>query len=81
VQNASGEPALPDENDSSSGRYPLARSLYVYLGASKGTATDAAAREFMRFVLSEEGQNIARASGAFAITATTALAQRATLER
>ena len=84
VENAKGELAQPTEADASSGTYPLARFLYLYLGTPKAggaSGTDGAAREFLRFVLSEEGQNVARASGAFAITPAQALSQRATLAK
>ena len=81
VQTASGELAQPTEVDASSGKYPLARYLYLYLGTPKGGAPNAAAREFMRFVLSEEGQTLTRQSGAFAIPATLAQSQRTMLAK
>ena len=80
VETAAGEPAQPTEADASSGKYPLARYLYLYLGVQKGAAADVATREFLRFVLSEEGQNAARASGAFAISPGLAQSQRAALK-
>lgn len=67
VQTANGELAQPTEADASSGKYPLARYLYLHLGTPRGSEANAAAREFLRFVLSEEGQNAARTAGAFAI--------------
>jgi phosphate transport system substrate-binding protein len=79
LQTANGELAEPNEADASSGKYPLARYLYLYLGMPKGGNPDNTAREFLRFVLSEEGQAITRASGAFAIPAALARTQRATL--
>lgn len=81
LQSASGELAQPTEADASSGKYPLARYLYLYRGAPKGGAADLLAREFLRFVLSEEGQNATRASGAFAISAALARAQQTALAR
>jgi phosphate transport system substrate-binding protein len=78
VQNATGDVGQPDERDASSGKYPLARSLYLYLPGGSGE-NNAATREFLRFVLSDEGQNLARASGAFAITPALAREQRAAL--
>lgn len=80
VETASGEHAQPTEADASSGKYPLARYLYLYMGVSKGAGADVAAREFLRFVLSEEGQNAARTTGAFAISPALAQSQRATLK-
>jgi phosphate transport system substrate-binding protein len=67
VQTASGALAQPTEADASSGKYPLSRYLYLHLGAAKDGGADAAGREFLRFVLSQEGQDAARAAGAFAI--------------
>lgn len=81
LQIANGDLAEPTEADASSGKYPLARYLYLYLGTPKGGATDSAAREFLRFVLSEEGQGVTRSSGAFAIPAALARSQRAALAR
>ena len=79
VQNAAGDIAQPEESDASNGKYPLARHLYLYLSAAKDAGANAAAREFLRFVLSEEGQNIARANGAFAVTPAQVVSQRASL--
>jgi phosphate transport system substrate-binding protein len=81
LQTASGELTEPTEADASSGKYPLARYLYLYLATPKGGATDSAAREFLRFVLSEEGQAVTRSSGAFAIPAALARSQRAALAK
>lgn len=76
LEAASGELAQPTEADASSGKYPLARYLYLYLGTPKGRGAGAPVREFLRFVLSEEGQSVTRASGAFAIPASLAQSQR-----
>jgi phosphate transport system substrate-binding protein len=81
VQTASGELAQPTEADASSGRYPLARFLYLHVGAAKDGGADAAGREFLRFVLSQEGQDAARAAGAFAIPPALAHEQMAALDR
>ncbi len=81
VQTAGGELSVAGEADAASGKYPLARYFYLHLGTSSGNAANAAAREFLRFVLSEDGQTTARASGAFAITPALAHAQRAALAR
>lgn len=81
VLNAAGEVAQPDEHDASSGKYPLARHLYLYMSVPKEPGAGAVAREFLRFVLSEEGQNIARAGGAFAVTPADAAAQLAALAK
>jgi phosphate transport system substrate-binding protein len=79
VQTADGELAQPSEADASSGKYPLSRFLYLHLGVAKDGGADAAGREFLRFVLSQEGQDAARAAGAFAITPALAHEQVAAL--
>jgi phosphate transport system substrate-binding protein len=81
VQTASGEIAQPTEADASSGKYPLSRYLYLHLGAAKDGGVDAAGREFLRFVLSQEGQDAARAAGAFAIPPALAHQQSAGLDK
>lgn len=80
LQTANGELAQPTETDASSGKYPLARYLYLYV-AGRDDGTDSATREFLRFVLSEDGQNLARSAGVFAIPPALALSQRASLLR
>jgi phosphate transport system substrate-binding protein len=70
---------LPDEAGASSGRYPLARFLYLHLGSSASPGTAALAREFLRFVLSQDGQELARSNGAFAIAPALAHEQGAAL--
>jgi phosphate transport system substrate-binding protein len=47
-----------DTADVLSGRYPLARFLYVYVNRAPGKPADALVREFARFMLSAEGQGI-----------------------
>lgn len=81
VQTAGGALAEPTEADASSGKYPLSRFLFLHLGAAKDGAADAAGREFLRFVLSQEGQDAARAAGAFAIPPALAHEQMAALGR
>jgi phosphate transport system substrate-binding protein len=41
-----------------SGRYPLARFLYIYINRAPGKPLDPLVREFMKFILSREGQEI-----------------------
>ena len=53
-----GEPS-----DVFSGRYPLARHLYIYVNRRPGRALDPPVREFLRFVLSRQGQEIVAQDG------------------
>jgi phosphate transport system substrate-binding protein len=49
------------------GTYPLTRFLYVYVNKAPGRALDPAVKEFLRFVLSKEGQAAVAGFGAVAI--------------
>lgn len=46
-------------------RYPLARVTYLNTNVAPGTAPDPALAEFIRFILSREGQAVVRAQGIF----------------
>ncbi len=70
VHRADGGAAVaPDEAGAASGRYPLARFLYLHLGVGASPGMRDLQREFLRFGLSQEGQELARANGAFAVPA------------
>ncbi|HTY17789.1 MAG TPA: phosphate ABC transporter substrate-binding protein [Myxococcota bacterium] len=51
-----------------SGRYPLARFLFVYVNQKPGQAPDPLVREFLRFVLSHDGQEVVVKAGFLPIT-------------
>jgi phosphate transport system substrate-binding protein len=51
-----------------SGEYPLARFLYIYLNKSPNKALDPLRREFIKYVLSKEGQMIVIKDGFFPIS-------------
>jgi phosphate transport system substrate-binding protein len=54
-----GEPAVPMTPGNVANRtYPLIRDAYFYVNKEPGRPLDPRAREFMRFVLSREGQEI-----------------------
>jgi phosphate transport system substrate-binding protein len=54
---AEGEPfASTDPESVYAGRYPLARYLYVYVNKAPNARLDALSEQFLRFVLSREGQ-------------------------
>ncbi|MCG3175145.1 MAG: Phosphate-binding protein PstS [Candidatus Omnitrophica bacterium] len=48
-----------------SGRYPMARFLYIYVNRKPGEPMDPLIREFIRFILSKEGQEIVIKDGYF----------------
>ena len=51
-----------------SGKYPLARYLYLYLNKAPGKALDPAILEFAKFILSRDGQTETIKSGFYPIT-------------
>jgi phosphate transport system substrate-binding protein len=59
-----GEPAYgTDEQVVLSGNYPLSRFLYVYVNKSPKRGLDPLIREFLRFALSVEGQEVVAKDG------------------
>lgn len=61
--------------------YPLVRSIYIYVNRKPGTRLEPRFREFLRFVLSQEGQRIvADGSGFLPLPPHEILRQRAALE-
>ena len=52
-----------------SGKYPLARFLYVYVNKGPGKPLDPVVREFLRFVFSKEGQEIVIKDGYYPLPA------------
>jgi len=50
------------------GLYPLSRFLYIYVNAEPGTPLDPLRREFLRFVLSRQGQEVTVQDGYFPLT-------------
>ena len=61
--------------------YPLVRNIYVYLNRKPGTPVDPKLREFLRFILSREGQEIvARNASYLPLTAALAAEQRRKLD-
>jgi phosphate transport system substrate-binding protein len=52
-----------------SGKYPLARFLYVYVNKAPGKDLDPVVREFLKFVFSREGQEIVVKDGYYPLPA------------
>jgi len=55
-----------------SGKYPLARYLYIAVNHKPGTTMDPLRREFLRFVFSKEGQELVVKEGSLPVDAKTA---------
>lgn len=52
-----------------SGDYPLARFLFIYVNKKPGAELDKLTKEFLTFVISEEGQKVVEKDGYFALPA------------
>jgi phosphate transport system substrate-binding protein len=66
----SGSEAVPATADYAySGKYPLARFLYLYVNFQPGTELDPLRREYIRYVFSLEGQQSVIKDGYFPISA------------
>ena len=61
-----------DPDNAYDGTYPLARFLYVYVNKAPGKALDPLTREFVKLVLSKEGQEVVVKDGYFPIPASIA---------
>jgi len=75
-----GDPGtLPDSASVTDGRYPLARASYIYFNRAPGRALAALPAAFLAYVLSDEGQALARQEGFLALDPTERAAQRTQL--
>ncbi|MDB6170666.1 MAG: hypothetical protein JWM88_3530 [Verrucomicrobia bacterium] len=71
----------PSASSVQSRQYPLTRSIYLFLKHPTGTALDARLREFLRYILSREGQELVAQNRKYLpLTAEVALEQRSKLD-
>ncbi len=76
-----GEPFVEaNEENAISGKYPLARALYVYVNKAPGKPLDPMVKEFMTLVLSKEGQQVVEKDGYVALPAAAAAKELAKLQ-
>jgi phosphate transport system substrate-binding protein len=75
-----GAYATTDAADVYAGRYPLARYLYVYVNKRPGAKLDKLTGEFLRFVLSREGQAVVVKDGYLPLAPAVLAAERAKLD-
>lgn len=77
-----GGPAVaPTAENVASHRYPLARFIYIYVNRAPGKPLEANVREFLRLVLSREGQAVVARQGLYLpLTAAIAREELAKLE-
>ena len=70
----------PTYENVASGKYPLSRFLFVYVNKEPNKALDPLTREFLKFVLSREGQEIVVKDGYYPMSAKLVNEDRAALE-
>jgi phosphate transport system substrate-binding protein len=58
AKNEKDEPAAPSFANALAGKYPLGRALYIYVNKKPDQPLDPLVREFLKYVLSKEGQEI-----------------------
>ena len=58
AKNGNGGLVEPTFKNALNGTYPLGRMLYVYVAKKPGEPLSPVVREFLKFVLSKEGQEI-----------------------
>lgn len=74
------EATVPNYENVLNGRYPLSRVLSIYVNKQPGVPLDSLIQEFLKFILSREGQEIVLRDGYFPLSATVAERIRESLE-
>ena len=72
IQGAKIDGVDPKFESISSGEYPLSRYLYMYVNQKPGTPLPPLEREFIKLVLSKEGQEVVAKDGYIPVAARTA---------
>jgi phosphate transport system substrate-binding protein len=67
-------------DDVVSGKYPLSRFLYIYVNKAPGKPLDPLGREFLKLVLSREGQEVVIKDGYLPLTAAIVAEERQKIE-
>ncbi len=80
IRDENGVAHAPDLASCENGQYPLARELYIYINKAPDKSLDPLVADFLRFVLSKQGQAIAAEDGNFPISAALAAEQLAKFE-
>lgn len=76
-----GEPAVePTAENVYNGTYPLARFMYIYVNKAPGQPLAPLVREFLKFVLSKEGQEIVVKDGYLPLPASVVMEERKKIE-
>lgn len=78
---AGGDAVAPSRESLRDGSYPLARAVYIDVNRKPGNPLEARVKEFLSFVLSEEGQDLVRRQGDYLpLSVSVAQEQRKKLE-
>jgi phosphate transport system substrate-binding protein len=82
ISPASGQPAVPCTAETvQSWAYPFTRSVHVFVNREPGQPMDPCVKEFLRFILSRDGQTVTQAGGIlFPLPARVADEERAKIE-
>ena len=72
AEKAGGKCVEATADNAYSGDYPLARFLYVYVNRAPGKTLDPLTREFVKLVMSKEGQEVVVKDGYFPVPASVA---------
>ncbi|MDB5679504.1 substrate-binding domain-containing protein [Sphingomonas bacterium] len=75
-----GAAVMPSRQSFQDRSYPLVRNIYVYFDRKPGNPVTPKLKEFIRFILSAEGQSLVAASGYLPLPAATIRAERAKLD-
>ena len=73
IRGEDGQCYQPNVENASSGAYPIARFLYVYVNKNPNEALEPLRGEFIRYVYSQQGQADVVRSGYFPVTQQLAL--------
>jgi phosphate transport system substrate-binding protein len=75
-----GGPIPPTQKNTENFTYPIARYLYIYINKNPVKGTDPVVKEFIKFVLSKQGQEITIKDGYFPLNAKKVIENLALLE-
>src|SRR5258707_7807704 len=65
VPRGSARAVMPSRESFQDRSYPMVRSIYIYLNRKPGTAVDPKLAEFLRYILSREGQETVARNGSY----------------
>lgn len=74
-----GKPYEPTAENCATGKFPLARLLYIYVNKKPGEPLDKLTSEFLKYVVSKEGQMVVEKDGYYGMPESVASKERAKL--